>query len=383
MLSMRQLPLVAALLLLIPAKGLEQLPLTMPGAPGKRGELLGPGRKMCYNFTLSDKVVKEVVWWQQAKLILRLEPCVGKPHLLVSVYGCPSDGARVVWEYMAPKMRSDLVAQGRSLPADWEWVGDVESLTIEITHRTYYVEVVHQMEPYPAVDGQNTVAKFRLEAHLIDKAQMPVESISPLEHMCGWNRQLSVVPRESYDPTVLAGYRTALSENDTKTEIEWYPPGQGGGIVPKGKCPWHVNVSDDFEYQVYIVDITNYVGTSGVDYNLYKAAGQVADWTYPAGDFAESLRPPNCPPVSSDGSGECTKSTCRICPLKYPGCPKEFLTNCTEVTSNLEKLRVILNNTQRPLDSYIKRPDRYTVWCVRVCVCARNIYIYRLIHQET
>ena len=27
-----------------------------------------------------------------------------------------------------------------------------------------------------------------------------------------------------------------------------------------------------------------------------------------------------------------------------------------------EKLRVILNNTQRPLDSYIKRPERYTVW---------------------
>ena len=149
MLSMRQLPLVAALLLLIPAKGLEQLPLTMPGAPGKRGELLGPGRKMCYNFTLSDKVVKEVVWWQQAKLILRLEPCVGKPHLQVSVYGCPSDGGRVVWEYMAPKMRSDLVAQGKSLPADWEWVGDVESLTIEITLRYSYVEVVHQMEHYP------------------------------------------------------------------------------------------------------------------------------------------------------------------------------------------------------------------------------------------
>jgi hypothetical protein len=48
------------------------------------------------------------------------------------------------------------------------------------------------MEPYPAVDGQNTVAKFRLEAHLIDKAQMPVESISPLvwacvrTHVCVW-----------------------------------------------------------------------------------------------------------------------------------------------------------------------------------------------------
>jgi hypothetical protein len=160
---------VVALLLMIPAMGIEQLPLTMPGAPGTQGELMGPGQKMCYNLTLSDNAVKEVVWWEQAKLILRLEPCVGKPHLLVSVYGCPSDGGRVVWEYMSPKMRNDLVAQGKTLPAEWEWVGDVEALTIELTHRTYYIEVVHQMEPYSAIDGQNTVAKFRLEAHLIDK----------------------------------------------------------------------------------------------------------------------------------------------------------------------------------------------------------------------
>ena len=114
-----------------------------------------------------------------------LEPCVGKPHLRVSVYGCPSEGARVVWEYMSPKMRNDLVAQGRSLPTDWEWVGDVESLTIELTHRTYYIEVVHQMEPYPAIDGQDTVAKFLIEAYLIDKARMPPESTKPLQNMCG------------------------------------------------------------------------------------------------------------------------------------------------------------------------------------------------------
>jgi hypothetical protein len=82
-------------------------------------------------------------------------------------------------------MRNDLVAQGRSLPTDWEWVGDVESLTIELTHRTYYIEVVHQMEPYPAIDGQDTVAKFLIEAYLIDKARMPPESTKPLQNMCG------------------------------------------------------------------------------------------------------------------------------------------------------------------------------------------------------
>ena len=73
--------LVLLALLARAAEGIVQLPLTMPGKPGTVGELMGPGQKTCYNLTLSDKVVKEVVWWEQAKLILRLEPCVGKPHL--------------------------------------------------------------------------------------------------------------------------------------------------------------------------------------------------------------------------------------------------------------------------------------------------------------
>lgn len=98
-----------------------------------------------------------------------------------------------------------------------------------------------------------------------------MEATKPLQYMCGWDRTLSVTPRAKYSATVLAGYRTTLSENDTKTEIEWYPPGQGlSGGVPSGSCPWHANISGDFEYQVYIHDITDYVGTSGVEYNLYK-----------------------------------------------------------------------------------------------------------------
>jgi hypothetical protein len=342
---------------------MQQLPLTFPGATGTRGELMGPAKKICYNLTLSDKVVKEAVWWEQAKLILRLEPCVGKPHLRVSVYGCPSEGARVVWEYMSPKMRNDLVAQGRSLPTDWEWVGDVESLTIELTHRTYYIEVVHQMEPYPAIDGQDTVAKFLIEAYLIDKARMPPESTKPLQNMCGWDRTLTVIPRRTYEPTVLGGYRTTLQENDTKTEIEWFPPGQGGAVVPKGACPWHANISGDFEYQIYIHDITDNIGTSGVEFMNAKAMGQVVDSTYPPGDFVDVVRPPNCPPVTGSGeTSECAKNSCRVCPLKFPGCPKEFLTNCTEITLNLFKLQYILNNTKRPFESYMKRPDRYTLW---------------------
>ena len=63
------------------------LPLTLPGRPGIDGKLDGPGAVVCYNFTLSDEAVREVVWWEKGRLALRLEPCVGKPHLRASVYG--------------------------------------------------------------------------------------------------------------------------------------------------------------------------------------------------------------------------------------------------------------------------------------------------------
>ena len=39
-------------------------------------------------------------------------------------------------------MRADLTSRGEKVPADWEWIGDVESLVIDITHKAYYVEVL-------------------------------------------------------------------------------------------------------------------------------------------------------------------------------------------------------------------------------------------------
>jgi len=38
----------------------------------------------------------------------------------------------------------------------------------QVTHRTYFIEVLHESEPYTSIDGQSSVAKFRLEAHLLD-----------------------------------------------------------------------------------------------------------------------------------------------------------------------------------------------------------------------
>jgi hypothetical protein len=73
----------------------------------------------CYIFEMDPNKTREVVYWPQAKLYIRLEPCVGMPHLQVSVYGCPSDGNVVNWEYMSERARTDLRAQGQPMPADW------------------------------------------------------------------------------------------------------------------------------------------------------------------------------------------------------------------------------------------------------------------------
>lgn len=53
---------------------------------------------VCYNLTLPDELVPVVVWWDDPKLLVRVDPCQGMPHIKMSVYGCPSDGNRVVYE---------------------------------------------------------------------------------------------------------------------------------------------------------------------------------------------------------------------------------------------------------------------------------------------
>jgi len=114
--------------------------------------------------------------------------------------------------------------------------------------------------------------------------------------------------------------------------------------------------------QVYVREITNFVGTSGVDYDRALKARQNTNWLFPPGDFVDVIKPPVCPVVYQDGSGQCTSGTCRMCPIDFPDCPKEFLTNCTEVAVNLEKIKNTLNGTTRPLESYVKNAARYTAW---------------------
>ncbi len=73
----------------------------------------------CYLFAMDANKTREVVYWTQAQLYLRLEPCIGMPHLKVSVYGCPADGNIVNWEYMGDRARADMLANGQAVPNDW------------------------------------------------------------------------------------------------------------------------------------------------------------------------------------------------------------------------------------------------------------------------
>eukprot|EP00960_Hanusia_phi_P016529 486829-Hanusia_phi.AAC.2 len=59
---------------------------------GFPGVLDGAGKTVCYNFSLTASQVREVVWWTTGRVAFYLEPCAGKPHMKISIYGCPSQG---------------------------------------------------------------------------------------------------------------------------------------------------------------------------------------------------------------------------------------------------------------------------------------------------
>jgi len=82
----------------------------------------------CYVYAMDGPTTKAAVYWDAPKLYVRLEPCTGLPHMEVSVYGCPSAGHQVNWEFQNQLMRNDLRSMGRRVPPAWEWPGDLETL---------------------------------------------------------------------------------------------------------------------------------------------------------------------------------------------------------------------------------------------------------------
>lgn len=54
----------------------------------------------CFITTLDDDQMRTAVWWTKPKIGFLMEPHRGFPHIKASVYDCPSNGGRVVYEYM-------------------------------------------------------------------------------------------------------------------------------------------------------------------------------------------------------------------------------------------------------------------------------------------
>eukprot|EP00961_Rhodomonas_salina_P235238 3179394-Rhodomonas_salina.2 len=86
---------------------------------------LGKNETACFVYHMDEATTKQVVYWEKARLLVKLDPCSGTPHLKVSgplsasarVYGCPSDGHHVNWEFQSELARNDLRARNEPVPA--------------------------------------------------------------------------------------------------------------------------------------------------------------------------------------------------------------------------------------------------------------------------
>ena len=208
---------------------------------------LAPNATHCYLFALDPNTTREVVYWPQAKLHIRLQPCAGTPHLRASVHGCPSEGHAVNFEFQNTKSRNDMRAKNLTVPQMWEWMGDTETLSIDVTHRNFYVEVTQFHPPLRTNESKQDLsrrlrvakldkeadivddmifkgkfgreeavvlrskqemimptARYELIAYLHDNKDFPEEKLTPLANTPGWKRDIEMVgvPLFSFSPTV-------------------------------------------------------------------------------------------------------------------------------------------------------------------------------------
>jgi hypothetical protein len=144
-----------------------------------------PASAFCYNVTVDPAILSTVVFWKGKSLYAHMQTCSGMPLLRASVYGCPSidPSARVVWQYMSPAMMSSQSQRAAPLPADWEWQSDSQAMAFELTHQTFYIEVV----PHP---NATVDSSFQLSTYLFDSTVFPKEKLHPMTNTLGWNKTL-------------------------------------------------------------------------------------------------------------------------------------------------------------------------------------------------
>jgi hypothetical protein len=221
-------------------------------------EQLAPNETKCYHFGLDANTTREVVYWPMAKLHIRLTPCSGTPHLRASVHGCPSQGHLVNFEFQNTKSRNDMIAKNLTVPPMWEWVGDTETLSLDVTHRNFYIEVTQYHPPLRTNEtkadlarrlrqaqfdkqaevvndmifvgrfGRDEavqlralqelvmpVAQYELVAHLHDNKDFPDDKLTPLANTPGFKRDIEMV-----DP----GQITESDPMFGAYIIAWHPP---------------------------------------------------------------------------------------------------------------------------------------------------------------
>ena len=177
----------------------------------------------CYVYSMDGPTTKAAVYWGEPKLYVRLEPCAGLPHLRVSVYGCPSEGHHVNWEFQNTLMRNDLRASGRRVPPEWEWAGDLETLSFDATHKTFYVEVTQYLKPVRTpgehidLERRLRAKDFKAEADAVKRIGDELASTAKTGALTNGTAasqyQLKLVPESKYLLTVIL-YDAARAPKD-------------------------------------------------------------------------------------------------------------------------------------------------------------------------
>lgn len=305
----------------------------------------------CYSTTLDDDQMRTAVWWTKPKIGFLLEPHRGFPHLKASVYDCPSNGGRVVYEYMSTTMTNDARLAGTQVPEYWQWPGDVEALVVDLTHRVFFVEIFDfdpaaANSPHFLYPSASYPAEFRISAYIFDESNSTIDTFTPLKSLPQWDKRISRLQKvEGADSVFAAGM-----DDPRSVIIQWYLPGSNEQFS-------YPIVETDYEFQVYTVDITSYIGSS--------VQGDATKLVIPASVNGTAVCPSGAP---------CSTSNCRSCSEKFPLCPRQYLTDCTEATMDIAKLQKVLsaynqhsftqaaNGTKISFEAFLKNPTKWTVW---------------------
>ncbi|EKX50059.1 hypothetical protein GUITHDRAFT_104457 [Guillardia theta CCMP2712] len=191
-----------------------------------------PSEIKCYYLSLNDTVTREIVYWTKAKMFLHLEPYSGTPHMLVSALGCPSNGFPVHYEYQNAISRNDMLAAGQTPPQEWEWVGDIETLDIDLSYRNFYIEIV---QFHPKVDSNYTMTELSRKLRLTMQDTMQRQTTSMRLYI-----EKSALVRRCIDSSSLLDFSRLFLPNDSSMLRKYQEL-----IMPTAKFQFSAKIHDE------------------------------------------------------------------------------------------------------------------------------------------